>query len=143
MITGGRGSRGRWPISQMCRGGEKRYRHSWGEGRAFWEEGEFSKINAEYSFRVQINLNHLMHRFYFELAWNENRMRMTLRSLKSASWSSLWHSMLKIHHCYCRFDPWPRNFHMPWVWQKTKTKTNHAFLPCMVVYCPGMAGSLG
>ena len=34
-------------------------------------------------------------------------------------WLQLWY----------RFDPWPRNFHMPWVWPKEivmfTVKTNH------------------
>ena len=49
----------------------------------------------------------------------------------------LWHSRLRIRHCpcwiavidliivrsllWCGLNPWPRNFHMPWVWPR-KTK---------------------
>ena len=25
---------------------------------------------------------------------------------------------------WCGFDPWPRNFHMMWVWPKTNKQTN-------------------
>ena len=28
-----------------------------------------------------------------------------------------------------RFDPWPRNFHVPWAWEETKqNKTKHSII---------------
>lgn len=62
-------AQGRWPVSQMCGGGEKWYRSSRGESRAFrgGEEGKFNKTNGKDSFQVQINLNDFMCMFYFEV----------------------------------------------------------------------------
>ena len=28
---------------------------------------------------------------------------------------------------WCRFDPWPGNFYMPWVWQKNNNKKKNLF----------------
>ena len=62
--------------------------------------------------------------------------QLFIRSIQS----SLWPSGLGIWCCHwcgsrlqsllwCGFDPWPGNFLMLWVWQKTKTKTNQKTPP--------------
>ena len=40
--------------------------------------------------------------------------------IKDPGWSLLWHGL----QLWCRFDPWPRNFDMPWVWTQKKREKN-------------------
>ena len=40
--------------------------------------------------------------------------------VKEPALMQLWHRL----QLQLRFDPWPRNFHMLWVWPKKKKQTN-------------------